>query len=104
MSIFVRHLCLRDASDQMLLASHARADHDIAYRLKEAREDVIRALSGCAAGTDTDEARADLIDLIETALLDSFDVDWTAKDGAEAVLAALLDTVAPLPAEKEAAA
>jgi len=64
--------------------------------LESARGYLCQLLSGCHAGADTETARDMLVELVEDAIIDSFDVDWQAAHGAEAVVDALLDTVAPI--------
>lgn len=61
-----------------------------------ARADLCKLLSGCQAGTDAETACNMLIALVADAITDSFDVDWQAEHGAEDVVNALLDTVAPI--------
>lgn len=84
-----------------LLRADATQDPRPKIYLESARGSLCQLLSGCQAGTGTETARDMLLTLIEDAISDSFDVDWKAEHGAEAVVNALLDTVAPLSVEKQ---
>jgi len=79
-----------------LLRADATQDTRPKIYLEGARGSLCQLLSGCQAGTSTETARDMLVTLIEDAISDSFDVDWQAEHGAEAVVNALLDTVAPI--------
>lgn len=54
------------------------------------RNDLLQALAHCHENP-CDDAYELLQDLIESAILDSFDLDWTASTGAKAVMKALFD-------------
>jgi len=92
------------AAAQSAMLCHFMAGGAREYHIGEMRDSVVDALSGCKAGTPLADCRAELLDVIETAITDSFDQDWTAKDGAESVLRALLDNIAPMPVKQEASA
>jgi len=79
-----------------LLRADATQDTRPKIYLEGARGSLCQLLSGCKSGTGTETARNMLVSLVEDAISDSFDVDWQAEHGAEAVVDALLDTVAPL--------
>lgn len=100
--IYTRHLYLDAAAKSLLCANDTHGSrHE--RRIDEARNNLIAALSGCEAG-HTALAEQLLLDLIEDAISDSIDLDWTPKDAARSVLDALLNEVAPLPAKQEDAA
>ena len=87
--IYVTHLYLDRAAKAALLA-HYLDGLAREYKLKDLRGALIAALSRCAAG-DTVDAEALLRDMIENALTDSMDHDWTVDMGADAVMKALFD-------------
>jgi len=88
-NIFVTHLYL-DSAAKAALVAHFTEGLAREYKLKDLRGALIAALSRCAAG-DTVDAEALLRDMIENALTDSMDHDWTVGMGADAVMKALFD-------------
>lgn len=86
------HLFARDLSERLLLAYYDTPLRD--HHVTEARRYLLKLLSG--PGNTPEEARSEVLDLIETEIA----VNVTPRDQAEAVLAALLDSVAPMPEDK----
>jgi len=87
--IYVTHLYLDKAAKAALVA-HFTEGFARECQLKEVRAELIAALSRCAAG-DQRNSEALLRDMIENALTDSMDHDWTVGMGADAVMDALFD-------------
>jgi len=63
------------------------------YHVTEARKRIVEALSGADHDADHNE---ELKDIITTAIEDTFDVDWQAKDAAQNVIDAILDACLPM--------
>ena len=63
------------------------------YHISSARERLVEAMSGADHDADHNE---ELKEIITTAIEDSFDVDWQAKDAAQAVIDAILDACLPM--------
>lgn len=99
--IYTRHLYLDAAAKAALIAHNAKSTRR-ELRVEETRYYLICALSGCEAG-NTGNAESVLVSLIEDAITDSLEVDWQPEYAARAVLDALLDEVAPMPKQEEAA-
>jgi hypothetical protein len=88
-NIYVTHLYLDKAAKAALVAHHSEGvAHE--HQLRVLRDWLIAALSRCEASFSVD-AEALLRDMIENALTDSMDQDWTVGMGAEAVMKALFD-------------
>lgn len=85
------HLYARALSERLLVASWT-ADRD--YHVEQARKKLIMLLYG-GNPADTQVARSEVLDLIETAIVDATDLDTTPAMQAEAVLNALIDSVVP---------
>ncbi len=106
-NIYVTHLHLTAAANAALLAYRSTVSRDTGWApidVKDMQDNLIQALAGCEAGAGVDLCRETLLAVIEDAITDSFDLDWTAKDGARSVLNALLDNIAPMPAKAREAA
>jgi hypothetical protein len=63
------------------------------FHVSAARERLVDAMSGAEHDADQNEA---LKEIITTAIEDSFDVDWQAKDAAQGVIDAILDACLPM--------
>lgn len=101
--IYIAHLHLRSASEHALIANWTEGFNH-AHHVEETRMRIVQALAGCEAGDGYETARECLLDTINNAIADSFDVDWKTEDAARLVLEYILDEVAPLPkSESEAA-
>lgn len=92
------HLYARDLSERLLVASWTNDSRD--YHIDQARKKLIMLLYS-GDPSDVQVARSEVLDLIEMAILDATDIDTTPAIQAEAVLNALLDSVAPLPKKDE---
>lgn len=88
------HLYARDLSERLLVASWTGDGRD--YHIEQARKKLIMLLYS-GDPSDVQVARSEVLDLIGTAIDDTHDIDVTTADYAEAVLNALLDSVAPMP-------
>lgn len=87
------HLFARTLSEQTLLAYYRCDARD--YHVKSARDSFLKLLSGQI--NTSAEARSEVLDLIENAIVDAIDMDTTPAIQAEAVLNALLDSAVPMP-------
>lgn len=87
------HLYARDLSERLLVASWTNDSRD--YHLEQARKKLIMLLYS-GDPSDVQVARSAVLDLIATAIDDAHDVGVPTADYAEAVLEALLDSVAPV--------
>lgn len=108
MSDYIASYChLHSAAESALIAYYSDGVRRKSHA-QDCRDHVVQAISGSSAGTSREEAYDLLIDLIDIAITDTLDVDWTTECAAKAVVAAILDAVAPLPKHdaqvKEAAA
>ena len=92
------HLYARDLSERLLVASWTDDSRD--YHIDQARKKLIMLLYS-GDPSDVQVARSEVLDLIETAIVDATDIDATPATQAEAVLNALLDSVAPMPTKGE---
>lgn len=104
MRLYVTKLHLSNAADEALMASCAISDPIRAHHVDHMKSKVVMALAGCEAGAPIEKCRAELLQVIEGAITDSHDLDSTDRDAANAVLAALLDNIAPMPATDAIAA
>ena len=87
-SIHLTYLRLHDAAEAALLCHWVDSPTLQKMKRKTLRTNVIAALAHSAVGEDAEEL---LQDMIEAAISDSFDVDWTAAMGARAVMEALFN-------------
>ena len=89
MNTYITHIYLDRAAKAALIARHTEGVMR-QHHLEHLRQELMTALSRCEAG-HSHEAEDLLVDLVENALLDSMDLDWTTNQGARAVVQALLN-------------
>jgi len=87
-NIHLTYFRLHDAAEAALLCHWVDSPTLRQMKLKTLRTNVIAALAHSGIGEDAEEL---LQDMIENAIADSIDVDWTPAMGAAAVMEALFN-------------
>ena len=89
MNTYITHIYL-DRAAKAALVAHNTEGVTRQHHINNIRKELLAALSRCEAG-HSHEAEDLLVKLVENALLDSMDLDWTTNQGARAVVQALLN-------------